>query len=119
IAISALQIAQLVLADLDLVTVIEAVRLDPAAVHVGSVEGSQVVDVEAVLPPHDQSVVSRDGHVVEEHRRVGSAADAHPVRVDREALPGAPAAGADDERGPALSTSSSTSTGSYSPVSPT
>src|SRR3954451_22132377 len=64
IAMSALQIAQLVLADLDLVAVLEAVRLDPAAVHIGAVERPEVVDVEAVLAPHDQGMVARDGHVV-------------------------------------------------------
>src|SRR3954451_20169361 len=59
IANSALQVAQLVLPDLDLVAVLEQVRLDPAAVDVGAVEGSQVVDVEPVLAPDDQRVVPR------------------------------------------------------------
>src|SRR5919199_1208283 len=63
IAISALQIAQLVLADLNLVAVVQAVRLDPAAIDVGAVERPEVVDVKAVLPPDDKGVVSRDGHV--------------------------------------------------------
>src|SRR5215208_3012245 len=58
IAISALQVAQLVLPDLDLVAVVESMRLDAAPVHVGPVERSQVVDVEAVLAPNDQRVVS-------------------------------------------------------------
>src|SRR5688500_11703554 len=95
---SALQVTELVLADLDLVPVVELVRLDPPAVDVGAVERSQIVDVEAVLTLDKQRVVARDGHVVEEHLRVGAAADAHPVGVDREALTRAAAAGADDER---------------------
>src|SRR5215207_1482585 len=97
IANSALQVAQLVLADLDLVAVIEPVRLDPAPVHVSPVQRAQVVDVKAVLAPDDESVVSRHRHVVQEHCRVGRAADAHAVAVDREALSGASAAGPDDE----------------------
>src|SRR5215212_3281840 len=97
IAISALQVAQLVLADLDLVAVVQPVGLDPPPVHVGPVEGSQVVDVKAVLAPHDQRVVAGDGDVVEEHGGVGSPADAHAIAVDGEALPRPPAAGANDE----------------------
>ena len=53
----------------------EAVRLDPAAVHVGAVQRAQVVDVEAVAAPHEQRVVARHGHVVEEHLGVRAAAD--------------------------------------------
>src|SRR5215211_6794846 len=58
IAISALQVAQLVLADLNLVAVLEAVRLDPAAIDVRPVQRSEIVDVEAVLAAHDQRVVA-------------------------------------------------------------
>src|SRR5919198_333202 len=97
---SPLQIAELVLADLDLVAVLEAVRLDPPPVHVGPVERAEVVDVVAVLAPHDERVVARHGDVVEEHRRIGGPADAHPVLVDREALPRAPSPGANHERRP-------------------
>src|ERR671936_1210132 len=99
IAISALQVAQLVLADLDLVAVLETVRLDPTPVDVGAVEGAEVVDVETVPAAHDQRVVPGDGDVVEEHRRVRGASDAHAVAVDREALARPPAAGADHECG--------------------
>src|SRR5581483_6332063 len=101
-AISALQVAQLVLADLDLVAVLETVRLDPAPVDVGAVERAEVVDVEAVPATDDQRVVPRDRDVVEEHSRVRGAPDAHPVAVDREALARTAAAGADHERGPRL-----------------
>ena len=74
-----LQVAQLVLADLDLVAVGEPVRLDPAAVDVGAVERAEVVDVEAVAAPHQQRVVAGDGDVVEEDAGVGAAADRDPV----------------------------------------
>src|ERR1044072_1329550 len=93
-----LQVTELVLADLDLVAVGEPVRLDPATVDVGAVERAAVVDVEAVAPPHQQGVVAGDGDVVEEDAGVGAAADADPVLVDREALAGAAAAGADHQR---------------------
>src|SRR5215218_5358068 len=89
IATSALQVAQLVLTDLELVAVIESVRLDPAPVHVRPVQRAQVVDVEAVLAPDYEGVVAGYGHVVEKYGRIGRAADAHAIAVDREALPGA------------------------------
>src|SRR5688500_13352800 len=54
---SPLQVAELVLADLDLVPVAEPVRLDATAVDVGSVQRSEVVDVVAVLAVYEQSVV--------------------------------------------------------------
>src|SRR3954468_4046535 len=65
-AISPLQIAELVLADLDLVAVLKAVRLDAPAVDVGAVEGPEIVDVVAVLAIHEEGVVARDRYVVEE-----------------------------------------------------
>src|SRR5436305_2787689 len=102
IAISALQVAELVLADLDLVAVVELVRLDPPPVHIGPVEGAEVVDVKAVAAPHDQRVVARDGDVVEEDRGVRSSTDAHAVVLDREALARSAAAGADHEGGAGL-----------------
>ena len=64
--LSLLQVAELVLADLDLVAVVEPVRLDPAAIDVGAVERAEVVDVVAVLAVDQQRVVARDGDVVEE-----------------------------------------------------
>src|SRR5690606_13058829 len=88
----ALQVAQLVLADLDLVAVGKQVRLDPAPVHVGAVQRAEIVDVEAVLAAHDQRVVARDRHVVEKDGGVGGAPDRHPVAGDREALTGAASA---------------------------
>src|SRR5680860_978234 len=87
-----LQVAQLVLADLDLVAIGEPVRLDPPAVDVGAVERAEVVDVEAVAAADQQRVVARDRDVVEEDAGVRAAADADPVLGHREALPGAAAA---------------------------
>src|SRR5215210_5183859 len=72
-AISALEVAQLVLADLDLVPVLEAVGLDPPPVHIGPVERAEVVDVEPFATLHEQGVVARDGDVVEEDLGVGGA----------------------------------------------
>jgi len=89
----ALQVAELVLADLDLVAVGEPVGLDPAAVDVGPVERAEVVDVEAVAAADQQRVVAGDGDVVEEYAGVGAAADADPVFTDAEALAGASPAG--------------------------
>ena len=79
---SLLQVAELVLADLDLVAVGEPVRLDPAPVDVGAVERAEVVDVEAVAAADQQRVVAGDGDVVEEDAGVGAAADADPVLGD-------------------------------------
>src|SRR5919202_4811802 len=53
-SISALQVAQLVLADLDLVAVVELVRLDAAPVDVRPVQRTEVVDVEPVAAANDQ-----------------------------------------------------------------
>src|SRR5438128_4181902 len=55
--LSLLQVAQLVLADLDLVAVVEAVRLDPSAVDVGAIQRAQVVDVIAVLAVNQERVI--------------------------------------------------------------
>src|SRR5215208_5852853 len=88
---SLLQVAQLVLADLDLVSVGELMGFDPAAVDVGAVEGSEIVDVEAVLAADEQRVVARDRDIVEEDARIGSAADRDALVVQGEALPRAAA----------------------------
>src|SRR5688572_23039007 len=90
-----LQVAELVFADLDLVAVLERLGLDPAAVDVGAVERSEVVDVEAVVASDEQGVVARDGDVVEEDARVGRAPDRGAIAVKCEALPRPAATGAD------------------------
>src|SRR3954447_6122897 len=97
-----LQIAQLVLADLDLVPVLQQVGLDPPAVHVGAVQRPQVVDVVAVLALDQQRVVAGYGHVVQEDVGVGRASDGHALALDREALPRATPAGADHQGGARL-----------------
>src|SRR3954452_2787639 len=89
---------ELVLADLQLVAVLQLVRLDPAPVHVRAVQRAEVVDVDAVAPAHEQRVVARDGHVVEEHLGVRAAPDRHLVAAHEEGLAGAAATRADDER---------------------
>src|SRR3954452_9107191 len=94
-ATSARQVGELVLADLELVAVLQLVRLDPAPVHVGAVQRAEVVDVDAVAPAHEQRVVARDGHVVEEHLGVGAAPDRHLVAAHEECLARATAAGPD------------------------
>ncbi len=95
---SLLQVAQLVLADLDLVAVLQLVGLDPAAVDIRAVQRSEVVDVEAVLAADKQRVVARDRDVVEENARVGSSADRNPLVIEGEALPCAAAARANHQR---------------------
>src|SRR5258708_34143039 len=86
---------QLVLADLQLVAVLEAVGLDPLAVDVRAVQRAAVVDVPLVAAADQQGVVAGDGDVVEEDLGGGPAADAHSLAPPREALPPAPAASAD------------------------
>src|SRR3954447_4477263 len=92
-------VGELELADLQLVAVLEPVRLDAVAVDVGAVERAEVVEVVVAAAAHEEGVVARDGDVVEEDVRVGPPADRHAVGVQREALADAPAARADDERG--------------------
>src|SRR3954451_10544314 len=92
---SSTEIGELVLADLQLVAVLQLVRLDPAPVHVRPVEGAEGVDVHAVAAAHDQGVVARDCHVVEEHLGVGAAPEGHLVTAHEERLAGSPAAGTD------------------------
>src|SRR5688572_18861779 len=95
LAISArLQVRKLVLADLDLVAVYKAMRLDPAAIHVRPVERAEIIDVDAVLTAYEECVVARNGHVVEEDARVGGPADRHAVALNLETLPRPASAGA-------------------------
>src|SRR4051795_2657364 len=77
-ATSARQVGELVLADLQLVAVLELVRVDPAPVHVGAVQRARVVQVPGAGAPDEHRVVARDGHVVEEDLRVRGAADRQP-----------------------------------------
>src|SRR4051812_8242444 len=97
--LSAGDVRELELADLQLVAVLEPVGLDAMAVDVRAVERPEVVEVEVAAAAHEQGVVARDGDVVEEDVGVRAPADRHAVGVQGEALADAPAAGADDERG--------------------
>src|SRR3954454_22101938 len=97
--LSAGDVRELELADLELVAVLEAVGLDAPAVDVGAVERPEVVEVEVAAAAHEQGVVARDGDVVEEDVGVRPAPDRHAVAGQREALPHAAAAGADDQDG--------------------
>src|SRR3954463_13388624 len=98
VLIRSAEVGELVLADLQLVAVLQLVRLDPAPVDVGAVQRAEVVDVDPVAPAYEQRVVARDGHVVEEHLGVGAATDRHLVARHEERLAAAAAARADDER---------------------
>src|SRR3954453_12274906 len=93
------EVGELVLADLQLVAVLEAVRVDAVPVDVGAVEGPEVVEVVVLPATHEQGVVARHRDVVEEHVGVGPAPDRHPVAAERERLADPSTAGADDERG--------------------
>src|SRR3954449_1947432 len=97
---SSAEVGDLVLADLQLVAVLQLVRLDPAPVHVRAVQRAEVVDVDAVAPAHVQRVVARDGDVVEEHLGIGAAADRHLVAPDEEGLAGAAAARTGEDGAP-------------------
>src|SRR5829696_352451 len=66
---SAGEVGQLVLADLELVAVLEPVGVDPPAVHVGAVQRPGVVQVPVARAAHEHRVVARHGHVVEEDLR--------------------------------------------------
>src|SRR5919107_1105746 len=51
------EVGELVLADLQLVAVLEAVRVDPPAVDVGAVQRARVVEVPVAAAPHELGVV--------------------------------------------------------------
>src|SRR5690242_627380 len=97
-ATSACQVGELVLADLQLVAVDELVRLDPAAVHVGAVQGAGIIQEPFAGASYEHGVVARDGHVVEEDLGVRGASDGQPLALEGERLADAPAAGANHQR---------------------
>src|SRR6201999_3025093 len=74
-------VRELELADLQLVAVLEPVRLDAVAVDVAAVQRAEVVEVVVAGATDEQRVVARDRHVVEEDVRVRAPADRHPVGV--------------------------------------
>src|SRR5215211_6868481 len=98
VACSFLQEAELVLADLELVAVLQPAGLDPAAVQEGPVQAPLVLDEEGVVLVDEHGVLARHGDVVEEDVAIRRAADRRPLALRHEVLTGAAAAGADDER---------------------
>src|SRR3954471_22188120 len=65
-ATSASEVGQLELADLELVAVLEPVRVDPLPVHVGAVQRPRVLQQPVPAAPNERRVLARDGDVVEE-----------------------------------------------------
>src|SRR4051812_26019231 len=97
-ATSASEEGQLELPDLELVAVLETVRVHALAVHVGAVERARVVEQPVAAAAHERRVLARDGDVVEEDVGLRRAPDRHPLARERERLPDPAAAGADHER---------------------
>src|SRR5581483_4125831 len=83
---SAAEERELVLADLELVAVSQAVRFDSAAVDVGPVQRAAVVEVVLTAAPDQDRVVARDRHVIQEDVRDRTATDGHPPGAQREGL---------------------------------
>src|SRR3954452_579485 len=81
------QESQLVLAHLKLVAVLELVGFDSLAIHVGAVQRPEVVDVDPVAALHQQRVVARHRHVVEEDLGLRAAPDPRLVAGYHEGLP--------------------------------
>src|SRR5919197_4099051 len=96
-----LQVRQLVLADLELVAVLEPRRrLDALPVQERAVEAPEILDVVAVVLLQQHGVLARDGDVVEEDVVLGRAADGRALALRHEVLARAAAPGTDDERRP-------------------
>src|SRR4029453_10036354 len=95
---SFLQEAELVLADLELVAVLQPARLDATAVQERPVEAPLILDEEGVFLVDEHGVFARDGDVIEEDVAVRGAADRRALALRHEVLACAPAARADDER---------------------
>src|SRR6476620_5630119 len=95
---SAVEEGQSVLADLQLVAVLELSRLDALSIHERAVEAALVLDEEAAVAFGDHGVLARDRDVVEKDPAVGRAADRR-LALGMEGLPRPAAAGANDQRG--------------------
>src|ERR687896_213698 len=89
-----------VLADLELVAVLELRRLDALPVQEGAVQAALVLDEEGAVALDEHRVAPGDGDVVEEDPTVGRASDRRALALGSERLALAAAAGADDERRP-------------------
>src|SRR3954465_1038699 len=97
-ATSARQVGELVFADLQFVAVDELVRLDPAAIDVGAVQRTGIIQEPVVRASDEHGMIARDGHVVEKDLGVRRAPDRQSLALEGERPPDAPAAGADHER---------------------
>src|SRR2546423_4762224 len=71
---SLVEVGELVLADLDLVAVLETARVHALAVDVGAVERPEVVEVVVGAPAHDHGVGAGHRHLVEGDVRIPAAA---------------------------------------------
>src|SRR5947209_6313344 len=96
---SSLQEGEAVLADLELVAVAQLGGLHPLAVEERPVEAALVFEAPALAVLREDRVLARDRDVVEEDAALGRAADRRRALLERERLPRAAAAGANDERG--------------------
>src|SRR3954447_11388489 len=94
----ALEAHQAVLADLDLVGVLQQDGVDAVAVDVGAVEAAGVGDAEGVALAGERRVPAGDGHVVEEDLAVGVPARGDDVLVEQEPTAGARTPLHDQER---------------------
>src|SRR6266542_2804996 len=97
---SLVQETQLVLADLELVAVLELRRLDPLPVQERPVEAALVLDEEIAVLLDDRGVLPRDGDIVQEDVAVRGAPDRRALALREEMLARAAATGAHDERRP-------------------
>src|SRR5438067_633769 len=95
---SALHEGEPVLADLELVAVLELLVVDPAPVDERPVQRALVLDEEVPVALDEHGVVARDGDVVEEDLALRRPPDACALAARAEALPRPAAAGPDDER---------------------
>src|SRR5262249_28434551 len=86
------EVGQPVLADLELVPVLEPSRFDPAPVQERPVQAAAVLDEEPALAANDDRVAARDSDVVEEHVAVRRPPDRRLLILEQEMLPRAPSA---------------------------
>src|SRR5204863_1026129 len=86
---SSLEEGQPVLADLQLVAVVQLARLDAPAVEERPVQAALVFDEEGAVPLSHDGVAARDGDVVQEDVAVGRAADESLLALDVKRLTGA------------------------------
>src|SRR3954453_22436730 len=79
---SVVEEGEAVLADLDLVPVLELGVLDSPPVDVRAVKAAEILDRGAVIVAGDERMAARDGDVVEEDVAFRRSADHHPLAVE-------------------------------------